>query len=110
VINPFLEKVTYLKTDYNVSMVITNTFNFYCGKYINTDPNACNSRGKCIIEEVCSCQYGYSGKYCETTLCFGKTSYNTDVCSRNGYCIKPDICLCNYGKFKNNPRKDRFKL
>ncbi|XP_077870558.1 von Willebrand factor-like [Saccoglossus kowalevskii] len=44
--------------------------------------------GECIGDNLCDCQAGYTGDYCEDTVC-------EPSCSPGGMCVAPGVCECD---------------
>ncbi len=70
-----------------------------CGGMI--DPPACNNDlGTCIADEVCQCQYPYTGIYCiDVVQCNGVDANDPSVCSCNGICQANGTCACDEGYY-----------
>jgi hypothetical protein len=64
----------------------------------------CSSRGKCTSPNVCTCDQPalFTGRECQTPICYGLPSTDPLVCGQHGRCtVGPitdlPICLCNEG-------------
>lgn len=71
----------------------------YCFGKESHELTACSSqtRGKCIFENVCQCNEGYTGNECQMNLCFGKNETDSNVCNSKGKCIDKNTCECING-------------
>jgi hypothetical protein len=58
------------------------------------DPSVCNSRGRCISTNNCSCHEGYGDSMC-TPMCYNISDNDPNVCNGNGKCISRDNCSCH---------------
>ncbi|EFC44730.1 protein kinase [Naegleria gruberi] len=59
--------------------------------------SVCSGHGKCVSNDVCKCNDGYSGLNCEKFTCFGLNNTDPKVCSGNGTCVDIDYCSCTSG-------------
>ena len=54
--------------------------------------------GFCQSQDVCSCDFGYSGNTCSVkNTCFGKDYDSPSVCGGRGSCLTSDSCSCGGG-------------
>jgi hypothetical protein len=92
-----------------------------CNGISSTDPNVCGGHGTCIGTDECSCNYPYSGQFCQYPGCnvpillnakTGKVNQKTPAkstpaskdstthhhhhCSDRGICIDHHYCQCTY--------------
>jgi hypothetical protein len=95
-----------------------------CNNISNTDPDVCSQHGECIDFDVCQCDCGWEGEWCNNEteivipplnctdlcpceeyctcdvcplLCFGIIYNSSIVCSGHGICIAADTCICEDG-------------
>lgn len=76
-------------------MLILQAFilKYYLFSYQDPDPEChlkCGEHGSCNYHNMCQCQPGYIGKYCETPVCFPQ-------CINGGNCTAPSVCTCPEG-------------
>jgi hypothetical protein len=83
----------------NVSLGYLEKLN-YCFSKEGNASNVCSSHGKCVKDDQCLCDAGYTGIQCESTIqCFSISTFNASVCSGKGKCISQDVCQCNQAGF-----------
>ncbi|EFC36341.1 predicted protein [Naegleria gruberi] len=72
-----------------------------CYGIVNTSSAVCSGNGKCLSDDHCQCNSGYSGNYCEIIPpnCFGKLVGQSGVCSDHGTCVSSDNCVCELGYY-----------
>src|SRR5689334_7678985 len=56
-------------------------------------PN-CPLNSRCVTPNVCNCDPGYQGQYCNITF----TCANVQNCNSHGDCVAQDTCNCYNGK------------
>lgn len=54
----------------------------------------CSYHGKCIGNNLCSCDAGYSGAECNIWSCSGTLRSDPGVCSGHGICTSSNHCSC----------------
>ena len=73
---------------------------YYCNNILyTTTATVCGGQGTCTAPDTCSCNTGYSGKYCDVISCFGVLSSApaSSICSGHGSCGAPNTCSCTGG-------------
>ena len=57
----------------------------------------CSRNGKCVSNDICSCNPGVSGDKCDFFYCWNIANNDTNVCSGHGACANPNNCKCDFG-------------
>eukprot|EP00818_Percolomonas_sp_WS_P004460 CAMPEP_0117451564 /NCGR_PEP_ID=MMETSP0759-20121206/9079_1 /TAXON_ID=63605 /ORGANISM="Percolomonas cosmopolitus, Strain WS" /LENGTH=2086 /DNA_ID=CAMNT_0005244181 /DNA_START=52 /DNA_END=6312 /DNA_ORIENTATION=- len=74
----------------------------YCDSIISLNTQVCNGRGKCVNPDVCECQDGWHGQFCEIPFCESISASDEKVCRRRGQCIHHNKCMCEAGYSGDN--------
>ncbi|XP_062591935.1 von Willebrand factor D and EGF domain-containing protein-like [Saccostrea cucullata] len=108
---------------YGLSLILSGSCRPICS-------SSCHGHGTCVGPEECRCQNGYTGKACESPVCYPSCQHGTcirpgfctcfwgytgrrcdtpicnPVCENGGQCISPYTCRCPAGMFTGPKCKD----
>ncbi len=73
----------------------THYINTCFGVRADSSDLVCSGKGNCQAVDQCLCDFGYEGKNCNVTSCYGIMSNNSNDCSGRGSCNTKAVCKCS---------------